>query len=193
MKVFIGYHGEASKEIASILKSWLPTMNPHIETFTEFNYINAETLNAVDNFPPLDCALLCVTPDCARSPWLAYQAGILVGMGAKRLYLILFGASPLSLPAPLLTLGNVRFDKENIHGVIWELNRLCGKDARSDEELERLFEGTYPAAEQMLKTPLKNLRAPEEDWDKTDENLKLEMRVVNRKLDAILSRLPGYS
>lgn len=191
MKVFIGWSGETSQKVAALLQSWLPTVNPNIETFTEFNYINAETLNAVDNFPPLDCALLCVTPDCARSPWLTFEAGALMGMNVKRLYLILFGTPSLSLSAPLLTLGNVRFDRAGIRNVTWELNCLCGNDALPEKELDRLFNGLYPWLEENVENLLRDLPAPEEEPDASNANLQLEMRALNRKLDTLLSRLPG--
>ena len=185
MKVFLAWSGKTSKEVASILKSWLPLMNPHIEAvFSSADVTPGRTWfeDLRRNVEECDCALFCLTSDNVHSPWLYYEAGMLHN---ARVIPLLFDVPAYRLDGPFSRFQAATFEKNSLWGIASDLNGLCGRDAVSEKALREQFEELYPTVEKMLA------QVREKQSGRGAEDLKRErdFATVNRKLDAILSRL----
>ena len=191
MKVFIGWSGQTSKEVASILKVWLPQMNPHIETFMSSEDVRLEVswkAEIMNKMRETDYALLCVTRENLNSPWLCFETGVFMGGNVPRVNAILFDVSPSQVSGPLQMFPLIEADKINLRLMVYSLNQLCETQCPIDE-LKRIFDGVYPTVEKMFA----QVRESQKDALPADardaQDLKREIVAVNSKLDAILSRL----
>ena len=207
MKVYIAWSGKISKEVASILNSWLPLMNPHIETFFSAEDIPTGIFwhDALRReIVTCDCALLCLTSDNIHSPWIYYEAGIIRGKTEPGYVIpVLFDVSIAQLDGPFTHSQAVTLDKDGLRKMAAFLNHLCGRKAGSNTisecELYTKFEELYPTLEGLL-TEVRNSqkeRFQGNQSEQSTEDLKRNFATVNSKLDAILSRLskahPGDS
>ena len=191
MKVYIGWSGETSKEIASILESWLPLMNPHIEAFSIVDVPTgaAWRYTFFKNLLVCDCAIFCFAQDNINSPWLLYEAGVVSG-AEKQIIPLLFDVPSSHLPDPLRFFQPIPFTKDRIWQMALTLNDLCGQDAFSFQELAMKFDELYPTVEKMVEQVRDSRKKQPEQGT---EDLKRDFATVNSKLDAILSRLSNVS
>ena len=185
MTVFIGWAGETSKAIASILRNWLAGMfDNHINIFTPDNLATGslwfvalnEALTTV-----VDCGLLCLTADNANSPWLAYEAGALRQKTELVIPLLFEVSSVMQLSDPLRRFPALSFGFESMLEVVYQLNDLCGDKRLSEQELERRFQARYPTLQALIKEKLSEMKSqvlPTPDNSTHDS-----------KFDEILSRL----
>lgn len=220
MKVFIGWSGNTSEKIASILKSWLPIMNPHIETLSDSGMeAGANWADCLSQMiSSCDCALFCFTEDNVNSTWLSYEAGAVSGQG-KSVISILFDMPRARFSSPLvftqlleLTKDSIQ-TKESMRVLAHNLNELCAEYgyAVSPDVLDATFKGIYPTIEKMLAEVRKSRESDELErareyykramsltqqakGPKMDgEYLKQDFQTLNSKLDAILSQLSRVS
>ena len=198
IKVYIAWSGETSKEVASILKSWLPLMNSHIEVFVSGTDVplGADWRdNLLQTRAACDCAIFCCTQDNISSPWLCFEAGQM-SAAEKHLYFMMFDTLPVQIktPTPLRMFPFFTFEKEGLRSVAYDLNRLCGKWQIPPETFDPMFDGLYPTVKKMLAQvrDSRKERSQENQSAQNDEDLKRDFATVNSKLDIILSRLKPY-
>ena len=191
MKVWIAWSGKTSQEVAAILKSWLVTMNPHIEAFFSSKNIAPGT-NWIEelhrNVFECDCALFCLTSDNIHSPWLYYEAGVL--HNTKNIIPVLFDVPAYQLDGPFIQFQALTFEKENLWKIVNFLNGLCGQDAVPAKELRGKFETLYPTVEKMLAL-VRDSQQERLQENQSGQSAGDNFATLNSKLDAILSRLPN--
>ena len=80
-KVFLCWSGTRSRHFAEIVRDWLPkvlgpSLQPAVSTQIEKGSAwFYELRNALDNS---DCGILCLTAEAIGSPWVHFEAGLLV-------------------------------------------------------------------------------------------------------------------
>ena len=210
MKVFIGWSGNTSEKIASILKSWLPLLNEHIEPGVSVDMERGaawrDSLSQM--ISSCDGALFCVTEENVNSTWLHYEAGAVSGQD-KFVIPVLFDTSARVL-GPLGQFQSLTLRKDDMRRLAYDLNNRCEKYAVSPEVLDTRFEVFYPTIESMLEE-VRNSR--ERDVERAQEyykqalalrqqttgsqmareSLKRDFETLNSKLDAILSQISKVS
>lgn len=192
MKVYIGWSGQTSKEVASILKVWLPQMNAHIEMFVSMD-IPKDAIWRDELFQVIaacDCAIFCCTQDNIRSPWLCFEAGR-ISAAEKPLYLMLFDAPPMQSDSPLQMFRHFELEERSLRQMAYELNRLCGEWQVPPDAFDRIFDGLYPTVKKMLAQvrDSQRERLQESQSEQSEEDLKRDFATLNGKLDVIISRL----
>ena len=78
MKVFVSWSGELSKEIAEVLKKWIPCIIQSVEVF-----YSPEDIEKGDNWDATisselsECnyGIICLTPENTMAPWINFEAG----------------------------------------------------------------------------------------------------------------------
>jgi TIR domain len=115
-KIFLCWSGTRSRRFAEAIKAWLvqvlgdsvePSMSTQIEKGTEWF---EELRNALDN---AHCGILCLTPEAIGSPWIHFEAGLLVqalsqtrdpaaeSARERRVFPLLYGIKEGALAGPL--------------------------------------------------------------------------------------------
>jgi TIR domain len=81
MRVFLSWSGEQSRQVALILKEWLPTVIQALDTWVSSADIDkgASWLASItDSLVKAEgVGVFCLTADNLKAPWLAYEAGAL--------------------------------------------------------------------------------------------------------------------
>src|SRR5687767_10514944 len=115
-KVFICWSGTRSRQFAESVKVWLPTvlgetLSVSISTQIEKGAEWFEELQTA--LSRSDCGILCLTPEAIASPWIHFEAGLLVrelseeanpdlsSEKPRRVFPLLHGADGSDLKGPL--------------------------------------------------------------------------------------------
>ena len=100
MNVFISWSGPISLQFATVLRDWLPDVIQAIKPWVSTEDIdkgtvwNAELSGQLSN---VRFGIICVTPENASSPWLAFEAGAMSvnkGIGKQHVAPVLLGIEP---------------------------------------------------------------------------------------------------
>ena len=140
MDIFLSWSGDTSKQIAQLLKNWLPTVIQCLQPFYSPDDISkgkswGGEISKVLN--KCDFGILILTKDNIRSPWILFEAGALSkNIDLSRVCTMLFGIKDTDVEAPLNLFQNTKFEKEDIKK-LQELSILV--DADEDGYLLQIF------------------------------------------------------
>src|ERR1051326_6739087 len=105
MRGFLSWAGETSKQVASILRDWLPQVLQAIKPFISSEDIDKGTRWAeklANELQDTAAGGVRVTPDSIRSPWLNFEAGALSKIvGQSYVCPYLHGLAQVDLVGPL--------------------------------------------------------------------------------------------
>ncbi|MBQ7718172.1 MAG: toll/interleukin-1 receptor domain-containing protein [Clostridia bacterium] len=219
MKVFISWSGTRSKQIALILRDWLPTVIQALEPFVSSEDIekgarwNTEIAQELNEST---FGIICVTKDNLSAPWLNFEAGAL-SKTIDNSYVapLLFDVKPSELKgSPISQFQSTSFTIEDMKRLIETLNTAAG-NCLNTSRLNKAFELCYPDLEKTIKelrekpcekdeeteqTPnsldsnileelLETARNTQRLLGNTDSKLYGNLDDVNKKVDEIIDRL----
>lgn len=105
MQVFISWSGDASQQVAALLKQWLPEVIQSIRP-----WLSSKDIGKGDRWSPAiakklsetDQGVVIVTPTNIDAPWLNFEAGALAkSLSNAQVRPLLFGLGPSDLSGPL--------------------------------------------------------------------------------------------
>ncbi len=140
VKVFLSWSGNVSRQIASVLKKWLPKVYKNIELWISSENIDAGTLwleKLTEALKKHQYGIICVTADNIDKPWINFEAGAISNKLKKnRVTPLLFKVKTSELTGrPLSTLQAVELNKAGIQKLIKSLDATY-----KEEEAEELSE-----------------------------------------------------
>jgi hypothetical protein len=179
VKVVLSWSGGASREVARVLREWLPSVIQTVDPFMSEEDIQ----KGATWLPALQQALaephfgiVCVTPDNMRAEWLQFEAGAMwKAFNEKRVCPFLFGIDSASDLKPPLG-----------------LFQACA--AKNDDEVLRLMKSINAAAPEGERLPDATLQRSFEKWvpDLRDRLAKISLdagRPQHRSQEDILSEI----
>jgi Ricin-type beta-trefoil lectin domain-like/TIR domain len=162
MKVFIGWSGPRSKEVAEALKDWLPdvihSVVPFISSDIEKGKESVHVLRS--ELEKSNFGILCLTKDNCIKPWVLFEAGALSKVlenAAVCPYLI--DMEPEDLPQPLWFFQAAKADEKGTQELIRSLN-AASEIVLSGQQIRRSFEKWWPDLEPRLKSKAKPVGPP---------------------------------
>ena len=183
MKVFISWSGEKSRQIALVLKEWLPTVIRPLRPYVSSEDIGKGSRWSKELESELassEFGILCLTRENMDAPWLMFEAGALSKMGISRITPFLFDMQPPEVTGPMQLFQATIFDKRDIRSLAAELNRNCGPDAMDEKQLGNTFERWYPDLERRLNA-LRNMKTG--NGDGRQARLAADIAAIRRMLE----------
>lgn len=160
MNIFISWSGESSKEIASALKNWIPTVLQSAKPYFTPSDIEKGSKWEIEITKKLnECkvGIICLTIDNTEKPWILFEAGALSNKLEKsRVCPILFGLTNSDLKGPLATFQTTEFRKDDFKKLMKSINLLLEDFKISDIVFDEVFEAFYPKLEENIKSILEN-------------------------------------
>src|SRR5208282_4320198 len=79
MKIFIGWSGERSKQLAKILYDWLPIVLQNVEPYMseEMDKGTRWASGVAEELESSNFGLFCMTRENLDAPWIHFEAGAL--------------------------------------------------------------------------------------------------------------------
>ena len=130
MKVFVSWSGELSKEIAEVLKKWIPCIIQSVEVF-----YSPEDIEKGDNWDATisselsECnyGIICLTPENTMAPWINFEAGAIAKSLDSKVSALMINIKPSDIKGPLSRYQATRFEKQDF----FQLRQPCQQQNRT--------------------------------------------------------------
>jgi hypothetical protein len=177
MKAFISWSGSQSKELAEVIRDWLPVVLQAVTPYFTPSDIEKGTRWSNDIAKELEASsvgIFCITRENIRAPWIMFEAGALSkSLDKSHVCPILFGVSATDIEGPLKQFQCTAFVKADVKYLITTING----------RLETVFEKWWPDLLEKVSTILGKEDTPAEPI-RSDRELLEEVLVLTRSASA---------
>jgi hypothetical protein len=162
MKVFLSWSGETSRQIAEVLKQWLPDVIQNLEVFYSPDILRGRRWLDVlrDELQDNSIGLFCITHESLQSLWMSYEAGALVSRNPNaKVVPILFGLPVEAIhQLPYSIFQSTLYSKEEMLKIVESINDSMGHPLESSR-LNKYFELLWPELDAKI-APLIPVSSP---------------------------------
>jgi hypothetical protein len=194
MKIFLAWSGEASKATAIALRDWLPYILQNAEPFMSEEDIRkgARWRQEISKqLSTVSFAILCLTRDNLKSPWLHFEAGAIATRAeTNQVSALLLGVENQDVVDPLKEFQHTSATKKDILKLVSDLNTLMPSGKVEERRLAATFEKFWPELESQLQKALTmtdrkavSKRTQEELLDEILENTRTQGRNMSLSLE----------
>jgi hypothetical protein len=156
MRVFLSWSGDFSREVAVVLREWLPSVIQQLEPYVSSEDISKGARWSSDIAKELEVSsfgIICLTKDNLDAPWIHFEAGALSKTVEKsRVSPFLFGVKSSDIPkdSPLLQFQYTQFEKVEVYKLLASLNEACGDTAIDGQRFISICDVWWPQLEDKL-------------------------------------------
>lgn len=148
MKLFLSWSTTSSRQLAELLKAWLPDVIQAVEPWMSSKDIAKGALWGNQLFTSLSDTsqgIICVTPGVGQQPWLTFEAGALFkSVENARVRPLLYQVTAAELVGPLSLFQITHAtEKEDMRQLIRSVNGDCERPLAPDV-LDRHFDRLWP-------------------------------------------------
>ena len=185
MKVFISWSGEKSRDLAELLREWIPAVIQAAKPyFTPDDVAKGSrwSTEIATELAESSVGIICLTGDNLEAPWIMFEAGSLAKqLEEGRVCSILFDdLGPEDLKGPLGGFQAVRFQKADFLQLAQSINGHCGSGKLSDLVLQEVFENWWPLLEAQVGEITRKYRAAQPVKADSEQVLEETLLVVKR-------------
>jgi len=191
MKVFISWSGELSKNIAEVIKTWLPCIIQSVEVFFSPDDIEkGENWNTKVSTELLECkyGIICLTKENVSAPWIHFESGALAKALDSRVATLMINVTPTDIKGPLSRYQATKLDKDDFFQLIKNINEQL-ETQLNIEVLKTLFNTLWDKINNDFKNLLEkyqDISPKKKKGIKNDEALD-EILLLLRKLNSTVS------
>ena len=154
MKVFISWSGSLSRDVAVVLRDWLPLVIQAVRPYVSSEDIDPGARWGGDiavQLDDTDFGILCVSRDNVTAPWLNFEAGALSkSVERSRVVPFLIDLGPSDIPrGPLAQFQAVQPTRADVLRLLRAMNDFCG--AFPPERLGPTVDVWWPQLEERLQ------------------------------------------
>lgn len=193
MKVFIGWSGETSHNVALALHAWLPKVIQTVKPFVSSEDIAKGARWSSVIAKELEASkygIICVTKENIDTAWINFEAGALSKEIDESLVSpFLFDMKASDVQGPLKQFQAVPYEKVEIRKLLSNINDRQAADLRLEKgNLDDAFETYWPLLEKKLKEIPDEPKGQGHQKPKSDQEILEELlaavRLHGRYLDA---------
>lgn len=186
MKVFISWSGETSKNIAEIIRQWIPSVIQSVKPYYSPDDITKGTRWSSEIAKELDeskIGIICLTSENLESPWIMFEAGALSkNIDKSKVCPLLFGVEPSDIKGPLVQFQAAKFTKEEIKKVVRMVNSELEGNSLTTEVFENVFEMWWPKLNEKIEAELGKATKSNGKETRTERDILEEILSLSRNL-----------
>jgi len=155
MKVFIGWSGSRSQQLAQALRDWMPLVLHYAEPWLSEADISAGERWAQSMAKELEVSnfgIISVTRENVASPWILFEAGSLAkSLEESRVIPLLLDLEFSEISGPLAQFQAKKADRDGLSEVIQSVNKVAPEPV-PEARAGQLFEALWPKLEEQLSS-----------------------------------------
>ncbi len=195
MKVFASWSGSESREVAELLRDWVPSVIQDVEVYVSSQDIakgERWLSNVGNNLAEIDFGIVVVTKKNLTAPWIMFEAGALSKSVKGRLIPLLCGIDQIETAnSPLSQFQYVRVIETEMLDMFRSINPFTANPLDA-KRLEKTFAKFWPdfldAYKQIdLSEPKPAKKESENEKLSNIENAVSEMMIEMRRLRSLTS------
>lgn len=169
MRIFASWSGEESKQIAELLKSWIPCVVQDAEVYVSSQDIGKGErwlASVSNNLAEIDFGIIVVTKTNVTAPWILFEAGALSKSVKGIVAPLLCGVENFeAAKSPLTQFQYVRPVAEEMKDLVLQINTFCAKPL-DQTRVEAAFNKWWPDFEALYsKIELPEAKPPRRESD----------------------------
>ncbi|MFN3729303.1 MAG: TIR domain-containing protein [Fimbriimonadaceae bacterium] len=189
MKVFLGWSGERSRELARALHEWLPLVLHYVDPWMSQNDIAAGerwSQELASHLEASNFGIISVTQDNIQEPWILFEAGSLAkSMHEGRVTPFLLDLEISDVSGPLAQFQSKKASKSGTWDIVCAVNK-CAQAPVQDSRIKQLFNMAWPELQQKVASiPVATNSKPL----RTQHEVLEELVTSVRSFDSRLSRM----
>ncbi|WP_053436301.1 TIR domain-containing protein [Sporosarcina globispora] len=185
MKVFLSWSGDLSRNVALILRDWIPSVIQSVEPYVSSEDIDKGTRWSSDIAGELNNSnygIIILTKENIKAPWINFEAGALSKQVEKsRVSPFLFNLKRSEVTGPTLQFQSTIYTKDDVKKLVESINKSLQSDALEQVRLDKVFEVWWPSLKEDLDALL--------DAEEVVEVQKTEASETNPYTSEILEEL----
>jgi hypothetical protein len=194
MKVFVSWSGHLSKQVAELLREWLPSVLQNVDVWVSSEDIEKGSLwfGAINHeLADTRFGILCLTPDNIGAPWILFEAGALSkGLTQSRVSPLLIGLSTVDLRPPLNLFNGTLPSQGEMLKLVKAINGNAGENEKlPDERVQKAFDRWWQDFEGRLKT-IKETGEPATPAKRPPEDILAEVLELVTSIHKTVERAP---
>ena len=194
MKIFVSWSGELSRQIAEVLKKWIPCIIQSVDVF-----FSPEDIEKGDNWDKTistelsECnyGIICLTSDNTAAPWINFEAGAIAKSLDTKVAALMINIKPSDIKGPLSRYQATKFEKNDFFQLITSINNAL-ETPLEVFVLQNIFNVMWASLEKeanaiIEKYPEKNNKKSNMSEGKEQNEPIEEMLQLLRKQNTMLS------
>lgn len=186
MKVFISWSGDLSRDLANLLRDWLPSVLQAVKPYFTPDDIDkgARWSSQIAKELQESCiGLFCLTRDNPASPWMMFEAGAISRVvGDAYVCPVLFGVKPSDIVGPLNQFQLTEFNKSEMQRLVATINEQCGDQKLLAQTRDHVFEKWWPDLESGVRAILERHSTETQGEVRTEREMLEEMLPLLRQV-----------
>lgn len=198
MKVFLSWSGNLSKEVALVLRSWLPSVLQAVEPYVSSEDIrkgNRWSSEIASELESTTYGIIVLTPENIEAPWINFETGALAKTVDNSLVSpFLFGIKNSDVKGPLTQFQATLYDKDDLKKLLFSINEAMLSRPLNESRLEVVFEKWWPDLEEQLEkliteipSYLEKKQLPGENNSSNNNDILEELLELSRAQQRILT------
>jgi hypothetical protein len=179
VKVFISWSGALSRALALELREWLPMVVHQVDPWISGRDISPGQRWALalgHELAQSEFAIICLTSENRRSPWLLFEAGAVARSLEARVVPLLFGIEPSDLDGPLAQFQSLQADEPGIRSLVSALYDISQSGLETHQR-DLVFARLWP----LVEARLRELATQAPDADKIESSIDLVADLTSSK------------
>lgn len=187
MRVFASWSGEESRQIAELLKSWIPSVVQDAEVYVSSQDIGKGErwlASVSSNLAEIDFGIIIVTRSNVNAPWILFEAGALSKSVKGIVVPLLCGVENFeAAKSPLTQFQYATVAEGDLRDLVLQINSFCEKPLEQ-ARIEASFKKWWPDFNDAYnKIEHLEPKAPKKETDSTRlENIENAMGEVMNEL-----------
>lgn len=149
MKVFISWSGELSRQVAELLRAWLPAVLQNVQPYFSPDDVAKGTRWSLEIGKELEASsvgIICLTRQNLDAPWIMFEAGALSkALGSARVCPLLVDLEAAELAGPLVQFQAAKLDRVEVRKLLETINDALQDRAVAVSVLDTAFEMAWPS------------------------------------------------
>lgn len=186
MMVFLSWSGEISRQVATVLREWIPSVIQAVTPWMSAHDIDSgkrwgsELANKLEE---ISIGVACLTNENLSSPWLHFEAGALSKLlDESALIPLLFNIKPTDMTDPFAQFQYRNANKDGIRMMMESINNTLGDHRLGESTFSKVFERGWPELEEEFNRIKSASSSGIEDPVRTEKELIEEVLAAVRSI-----------